>query len=47
MNLIRKEALSRGSVATGIQLVMLDDLSLEVSWLDGSLKKQTQVLTLE
>jgi hypothetical protein len=44
MNLIHKEGLSRGSVATGIQLAMLDDLSLEVSWQDGSLKKQTRVL---
>jgi hypothetical protein len=46
MNLIREEGLSRGSVATGIQLVMLDDLSLEVSWQDGSLQKRTRVLTI-
>lgn len=46
VGLIRKEGLSRGTVATGIQLVMLPDLSLEVSWQDGSLKKQTRVLAV-
>ena len=44
VDLIRKEGLSRASVATGIQLVMLPDLALEVSWQDGSLKKQTREL---
>lgn len=44
--LIRKEGLTRGTVATGIQLFMLPDLSLKVSWQDGSLKWQTRVLTI-
>lgn len=44
--LIRKEGLTRGTVATGIQLFMLPDLSLKVSWQDASLKRQTRVLTI-
>jgi hypothetical protein len=45
--LISKEGLTRGTVATGIQLFMLPDLSLKVSWQDnGSLKWQIRMLTI-
>jgi hypothetical protein len=46
MKLIREEELGRASVATGIQIAVRADLSLEVSWQDGSLAKQKRVLTL-
>jgi hypothetical protein len=45
--LIRKENLTRGTIATGIQLALLPDLSLKVSWQDNaSLEWQTRLLTI-
>jgi len=46
LDLMRSEGLSRSTVATGLQLLLLPDLSLEVSWQDSSLKKQTRVVRL-
>jgi hypothetical protein len=43
--LIRDEGLTRTTIATGIQLELLPDLSLKASWQDGSLKWQTRLLT--
>ena len=46
-NLIRDEKLTKSRVATGIQLVILPDASLEIWWQDGgSLKKETRILPL-
>jgi hypothetical protein len=45
--LMREERLDRVRVATGIRLRMRADFSLEVSWQDSSLKKQTRVLTFD
>jgi len=47
LELIRHEKLDRRRVAIGIQLQILGDASLEVSWQDNdSLKKQVRVLRL-
>jgi hypothetical protein len=46
LKLIREEGLGRATIATGIQLAVRPDLSLEVSWQDGSLARQVRVLTL-
>jgi hypothetical protein len=46
LDLMRSEGLGRGSIATGIHLTILSDLSLHVAWQDGSLKKQTRVLKI-
>lgn len=47
MDLIQQEKLGRSRVATGIQLQILADASLEVSWQDSdSLKKEVRVLAL-
>jgi hypothetical protein len=46
-NLIHEENLIKGRVATGIQLVIRPDASLEIWWQDGgSLKKETRILPL-
>ncbi len=45
--LIRKEGLSSATVATGIQLSLLADLSLTARWQDASLSWQTRTLTLD
>lgn len=46
LDLMRSEGLSRSTVATGLQLLLLPDLSLEVSWQGNSLKKQIRLLRL-
>lgn len=47
VDLIRDEGLNRGSVATGIQLVILPDASLEIWWQDASsLQEEKRILPL-
>ena len=46
LDLMRKEKFDRSSVASGIQLKLLSDASLQVSWQDhGAFQKGTRVLS--